>query len=111
VPAKNGRYPLRGVSLLPHARSAGQTPLPDRYLFWDLYGDCGALHGDWKLVGEIPNHHGRFDQAAAEAAAKKFELYNLKEDLGEKHDVADQFPAIYADLKKRHLEWISAFAK
>lgn len=45
IPSKNGRHPIRGVSLLPHAKSAAKTALPDRYLFWDLYGDCGALHG------------------------------------------------------------------
>ena len=111
VPAKNGRFPLRGVSLLPHAKSAGRIPLPDRYLFWDLYGDCGALHGPWKLVGQISNHHGNFARATEEAAKAKFELYNLQDDLGEKNNLADQRPDIYADLKQRHLEWIRAFVK
>lgn len=111
VPAKNGRFPLRGVSLLPHAKSAGRIPLPDRYLFWDLYGDCGALHGPWKLVGQISNHHGNFARATEEAAKTKFELYNLQDDLGEKNNLADQRPEIYADLKQRHLEWIRAFVK
>src|SRR6185369_8433687 len=41
VPEKNGSVRVTGVSLLPHAKSAGKVPLPDRYLFWDLYGDCG----------------------------------------------------------------------
>lgn len=111
VPAKNGRHPLRGVSLLPHLRSAGQLPIPDRYLFWDLYGDCGALHGDWKLVGQIGNHRGHFGAAADEAAKTKFELYNLKDDRGENNNVAEKFPDIYADLKKRHLDWLRAAAK
>ncbi len=111
VPAKNGRYPVHGVSLLPLAKSRGQIPLPDRFLFWDLYGDCGALHGNWKLVGQISNHHGRFDRASDEAAKAKFELYDLQNDLGEKTDLAAKFPAIYDELKKRHLEWLRAFAK
>jgi len=111
VPEKNGRHPVRGVSLLPHAKSAAKTPLPDRYLFWDLYGDCGALHGPWKLVGEIANHHGNFARASAEVEQTKFQLFNLKDDIGEKTDLADKHPDIYADLKKRHLEWIRAFAK
>jgi arylsulfatase A-like enzyme len=111
VPEKNGNVRVTGVSLLPHAKSRGKLPLPDRYLFWDLYGDCGALHGNWKLVGEISNHHGRFDRAAKEAEAAKFELYNLADDLGEKNNVAAQFPDIYRDLKQRHLEWLRQFAK
>jgi arylsulfatase A-like enzyme len=111
VPAKNGKFPVHGVSLLPHARSKGQTPLPDRYLFWDLYGECGALHGRWKLVGAIGNHHGRFAQAVREAEKAKFELYDLAEDIGEKHDRANDFPEVYADLKKRHLDWLRQFAR
>ncbi len=110
VPEKNGSLPVRGVSLLPHARSGGSEALPDRHLFWDLYGACGALHGDWKLVGQISNHHGRFDQAAAEAARTKFELYNLKEDIAEKNDVSGNHPEIYRDLKERHLAWLKAQA-
>jgi arylsulfatase A-like enzyme len=111
LPEKNGRFPLRGVSLMPHLRSGGKTPLPDRYLFWDLYGEVGALHGDWKMVGEIGNHHGRFDRAAEETEKAQFRLYNLAEDLGEKQDLAAKHPDIYRDLKARHLEWIRAFAK
>ncbi|MBI5693928.1 MAG: sulfatase-like hydrolase/transferase [Verrucomicrobia bacterium] len=109
VPERNGRFPVRGVSLLAHVRSAGRTPLPDRYQFWDLYGQCGALHGRWKLVGVIGNHHGRFDQAAREAEQTRFALYDLETDLAEKHDRAAEFPAIYTDLKDRHLAWLRQF--
>lgn len=111
VPAKNGRFAVHGTSLLPHAMSGGRTPLPDRYLFWDLYGQCGALHGPWKLVGEIGNHHGKFAQAVKEAESTPFELYNLAEDLGEKRNVAAEHPQIYADLKRRHLDWLRQFAR
>ena len=111
VPAKNGHFDVHGVSLLPHARSKGATPLPDRYLFWDLYGQCGALHGKWKLVGEIGNHHGKFGNAVAMAEKTKFELYDLESDLGEKRDLAAERPEIYADLKKRHLDWLRQFAR
>jgi arylsulfatase A-like enzyme len=111
VPATNGRHAVQGVNLLPHARSKGETPLPDRYLFWDLYGQCGALHGKWKLVGEIGNHRGRFAQAVRDAEKTPFELYNLEEDIGEKNNLASKFPAIYADLKKRHVDWLRQFAQ
>jgi arylsulfatase A-like enzyme len=99
------------VSLLAHLRSKAESPLPDRYLFWDLYGQCGALHGKWKLVGEIGNHHGRFAQAARDAEKTQFELYNLDEDIGEKSDLSAKFPDVYADLKKRHLDWLRQFAQ
>lgn len=111
LPPKNGAYSVHGVSLLPHALSKGETALPDRYLFWDLYGQCGALHGKWKLVGEIGNHHGKFANAVHEAERTRFQLYDLDQDLGEQHDVAIQNPAIYFDLKKRHLDWLRQFAR
>jgi arylsulfatase A-like enzyme len=110
VPERNGRFAVQGVSLLPHARSRGTTNLPDRYQFWDLYGQCGALHGSWKLVGEIDNHRGRFDQAARDAEKKVFELYDLAADTGEKRNLATERPEIYRDLKQRHLAWLRQFA-
>jgi arylsulfatase A-like enzyme len=110
VPKANGRHAVQGVSLLPHLRSNGRTPLPDRYQFWDLYGDCGALHGKWKLVGQIDNHHGDFRKAAAQAEQTEFELYNLEEDIGEKNNLAKKHPEIYADLKRRHLAWLRQYA-
>ena len=111
VPERNGRFAVQGVSLLPHARSRAAAPLPDRYQFWDLYGQCGALHGRWKLVGQIDNHHGRFDLAARQAEAKAFELYDLDADIGETRDLAKEQPVVYADLKRRHLEWLRQFAR
>lgn len=111
VPLVNGPYRVSGVSLLPHMRSGGAAALPDRYLFWDLYGQVGALHGPWKMVGEISNHHGRFEQAVAEAEKAEFQLFNLDEDLGETTSVAAKFPAIYADLKARHLAWLRQFVR
>lgn len=111
APAVNGPYAVSGISLLPHLRSGGAVPLPDRYIFWDLYGQVAALHGPWKMVGEISNHHGRFDQAVREAETTPFALYNLANDREEKTDVAVEFPEVYRDLKTRHLSWLSQFAK
>jgi arylsulfatase A-like enzyme len=110
VPQSNGDYPVHGVSLLPHLRSGAKVELPDRYLFWDLYGQCGASHGPWKLVGEISNHHGHFGPAADEAEKTEFALYNLDRDLGEKNDLSARFPDIYQDLKTRHVQWLRSFA-
>src|SRR5690606_15458793 len=42
IPQHNGRHPVHGVSLLAHVKSGGRSPLPDRYLFWDLYGKMAA---------------------------------------------------------------------
>lgn len=111
VPAKNGGYDVSGVSLLEHLKSGGRevgSGIADRYLFWELYGKSGALQGDWKLVKELPNHNGKFEQAIEAARAAEFELYNLGADLGETENVADRYPEVYEDLKGRYLEWLKA---
>ncbi len=105
IPQTNGRHPVRGVSLLDHVRSGGMTSLPDRHLFWDLWGKLAAYHDGWKLVGEIPNHRGRFAAAVPEIEAARFELYDLPNDIGERHDLAADEPAVYADLKRRLVDW------
>ncbi len=111
IPKENGGCELVGVSLLPHLRSAGSERLPDRYLFWDLYGQEAVLHGQWKLVGSIPNHHGDFEQALADVTDATFELYDLDVDPGETSNVAENFPDIYQDLKQRHQSWLRQVAQ
>jgi len=105
IPAKNGAHPVHGVSLLPHLRSGGAEPLPDRYLFWDLYGKMAAVHGRWKIVGDIGNHHGKFAAAVPRIRNAKFELYDLATDLGETKNLAAEQPDLYRDLKDRYLQW------
>lgn len=107
VPEENGGYGVSGVSLLDHLRSGARDPLADRYLFWELYGKSGAQHGDWKLVKELSNHNGKFEQAIEAARVADFELYNLGEDLGETEDVAKRYPEVYEDLKGRYIDWLS----
>jgi arylsulfatase A-like enzyme len=108
APQSNGRYPVHGLSLLEHARGGGRPPLPDRYLFWDLWGKLAAFHDGWKLVGQIDNHRGRFTEAVPQIEAAKFELYYLPEDIEESRDVAAAQPEVYADLKQRLIAWFKA---
>jgi arylsulfatase A-like enzyme len=105
VPPANGRHELHGVNLLEHARAGGRGRLPNRYLFWDLWGKMAAYHGGWKLVGQIDNHRGRFAEAVPQIEAAQFELYNLSDDLGEQRDIAATHPGIYKDLKQHLIEW------
>lgn len=110
IPKTNGGYTVSGQSLLSHLRSGTKIGLRDRYLFWDLYGKQAALHGAWKLIGELPNHRGDFRRAVADAAKADFKLYNLKTDPSEQRNLAAEHPDIYADLKHRHIDWLGAVA-
>jgi arylsulfatase A-like enzyme len=105
VPRTNGKRPVHGVSLLAHATSGGADPLPDRWLFWDLWGKLAAYRQGWKLVGQIENHRGRFAEALPQIEAAQFELYYLPDDVGETKDLAASQPARAAEMKKRLVEW------
>jgi arylsulfatase A-like enzyme len=111
VPSRNGAHPVHGASLLPHLRSGGKVAVPERYLFWDLYGKMAAVHGRWKIVGEIGNHHGKFAAALPRIREAKFELYDLATDLGEKRNLAAEQPAVYQDLKDRYVRWFAEATK
>ena len=108
VPQRNGAHRVGGVNLLPHLKSGGKTPLAERELYWDLYGKMGAARGDWKIVAEMENHHGKFDAAIPVIEQTRFELYNLADDLGETRDLSDAHPDIAADMKRRYVEWFRA---
>ena len=72
----------------------------ERPLFWHYphYGNQGGdpsaiiRKGDWKLIKYFEDGTN--------------ELYNLKEDIGEKTDVFNQYPEIAMDLKNTLEEWL-----
>jgi len=79
---------LPGVSLVPIFKKA-QPPQP-RTLFWEHAGNRGVLDGDWKLVAV---HRG------------DWELYNIREDLTETHNLSRQYPDRIASLAARYNAW------
>ena len=111
IPEQNGPFHVHGESLMEHLRSGCLQPLPDRYVFWDLFGKQATLHGEWKLVGESVNHHGDFLKAVETSESTVYELYNLDDDLGESRDLATAHPEIYRDLKERYVEWLRQFVR
>ena len=85
IPTPEGHF-FDGIDLGPLLFE--QMPLSHRYVFWSQ----GAIRdGDWKLV----------------TSKRENELYNLKEDLGERNTLSNQYPervqklrALYGDWKK-----------
>ena len=79
-----------GISYLPAATGKGVQPEHD-WLYWEFHEDGGRraiLSGDWK--GVVYN----YDSGGA------MQLYNLAEDPGEQHDVAEAHPDIAARLRE-----------
>jgi len=106
IPDTNGPIPVKGVSLEDHLKSGGSGPLPERTLFWDLFGASAALRGHWKLVAHLDNHNGDFGQAAVNARGATFELYNLSTDLSESRNLAAEHPDTYQELKTQLVAWL-----
>jgi arylsulfatase A len=80
-----------GLSFLPTLTGKGKQARHE-FLFWDFggYGGQQAVRlGDWK--GLRRNLH---------LGNTKLELYNLKTDVGEQHDVAAQHPDLVKRLEK-----------
>jgi arylsulfatase A-like enzyme len=81
--------PLDGVNLLPFL-TGKQTGRPHDQLFWRAGEKHAARVGDWKLVRE------RDSEA---------QLFNLKDDIGEKTDLAAKEPAKLKELQAAYAAW------
>lgn len=93
--------PLDGTNLVPLLTGDG-TVVRQKPLFWHFYNSrqVAMRDGDWSLVGFLeapPNRlaHGLDAPAMAylkTAKIERFELYNVREDIGQKKDLAAQEP-------------------
>ena len=108
VPKKNGRNPVRGMSLTPHMLSAGKETIPERALIFELWGNIGLRKGDYKLWSDVGREHSP-DWAAlrAELEHTDLALYDLSEDVAEKNDLRTELPEVYASLKKELIDHLS----
>lgn len=92
LPSKPKQH-LDGVSLVPVLQ--GKSSLDRDALYWHYphYSNQGGMpgaairEGDWKLIE-------RFEDG-------RVHLYNLKDDIGEKQDLASKFPKQVASMRKK----------
>lgn len=84
-----------GKNIFPAIRGELKEPLHPE-LFWDGNQNKWALRsGDWKLVSP---------------KSEVFELYNLKNDPGEKSNLAQQYPDRTNAMKEKYSEWRNEMA-
>ena len=96
-------HAVDGIDLRPALRG---EPLPPRALYWylPLYDlrwaatPCAVIReGDWKLI----EHFGdSFDAAQRYRPGRKLELFNLRADLGEQHDLAAREPGAHRAARR-----------
>lgn len=79
---------LDGVDLTPML--ADGSPLPNRVLHWRFWNQAAARRGPWKLL---------------KVGSDKTFLFNLADDLAEKHDRATEHPELVEQLEKSLTTW------
>jgi uncharacterized sulfatase len=100
---KSDRSAVDGVSLLPLLKQTGGMNREALYWHYPHYhlssiGPCGAVRaGDWKLIEW-------FDESIC-GQGRRFELYNLKKDVGEQRNLAGQMPQKARELKEMLETW------
>ncbi len=95
--------PIDGVSLVPLLKQTG--PLNRQAIYWHYphyhsssIGPCGAIRcGDYKLIEW-------FDETIC-GLGNRFELYNLKDDIGEQNNLAEGMPERARELKEMLADW------
>jgi len=95
--------PTDGVSILPTLLGRPGRQKQHEFLYWEFHekGSKQAVRmGDWKAVRPWHGHLGREDFHGLEAhATSELELYNLKEDIGEKNNLAGRYPDVVAKIE------------
>lgn len=82
---------LDGLSLLPLLKNEGKLDRSEVFMYRSYEDQYAAVRaGDWKLIAY---------------RSGKAELFDLKEDLSEKHDLASRNPEKLAELRRRLAAW------
>lgn len=96
-------WKLDGVDLLPFL-TGEKSGAPHEALYWRFGAQMAIRRGDWKLV-KGPGGEAR--DMAGGATAEGAELYNLREDIGEKRNLAAEHPEKLRELAAAWTKWNS----
>lgn len=81
--------PTPGMSIMPIVEG---RKMPKRYIYNEHEGNRMVRYGDWKLV-------------SANFKGDRWELYNIRKDRTEQHNLVDCHPRKAAKLEKAYFEW------
>jgi uncharacterized sulfatase len=102
-PKEKVRESIDGLSILPLLKQTGSLDRPAVYWHYPHYhsssiGPCGAVRtGDYKLIEW-------FDETIC-GPGNRFEIYNLKNDIGEQNNLAEQLPEKTGELRQMLSSW------
>lgn len=113
---KPDNHVLDGVSLLPvlTGRKNAEKSIVNRPLFfyqplydllWGSVPSASMVEGDYKLIWFFGDYVDR-EQDSKYFTGERFELYNLKKDLGEKSNLTMQDPKRTREMQAKLKEWI-----
>jgi len=94
-------FPMNAKSVLPLMR--GETSshrAADEWVGYELMGNSAIFQGDYKAL-----RLGKWLQAAGVEGAGSWQLYNLREDPSELHDLAEQEPELLAEMVANYDEY------
>lgn len=97
--------PLDGLSLVPVLKGMGA--LQDRDMFWHFPGYLGAGKHHWRTTPAAAIRRGDWKLITFFEDGRR-ELYNLKEDPGQKHDLVASEPERMAEMAARLAGWQKA---
>jgi arylsulfatase A-like enzyme len=101
---KPENYTLDGVSIVSLLTSKGDAKLGRDAIYWHFPGYLGAGEGEWRTTpaGSIRSGDWKLIEFFETG---KLELYNLKDDLSEKHDLSKEKPEITQQLHEKLVAW------
>jgi len=97
-------YPLDGVSYLKVLTSGGKANLNRDAIYWHFPGYLGAGKNTWRTlpVGAIRSGDWKLMEFFEDG---RLELYNLRDDLGEKNNLAAKFPEKTKEMREKLVAW------
>ena len=94
-------FPMNAKSILPLMRGETSTHRgSDEWLGYELFGNSAIFQGDYKAL-----RLGAWLESTGVAGAGEWQLYNLKNDPSELHDLAEREPERLAEMVVKYAEY------
>lgn len=95
---------IDGVNLLPSLTGERKEPAHDA-LYWRFGAQVAIRAGDWKLVKAVERDGGQAVIRGGPSTIEGAKLFNLKDDISEKTDLAAKHPEKVKELAEKWNKW------